>query len=147
MATGTEDISWLDIKPKFKVKPQGLTSREGINIYLIKGVLMKKIWISSLTLGALAFSLNVSAQSLQVKQWASACFACHGTDGYSEGGMASLAGQKKADLIEKMKDYQSGKRVASIMHQLSKGYSDEQIVAIAGYFAALPHENPVAKTK
>jgi len=42
MATGTEDISWLDIKPKFKVKPQGLTSREGINIYLIKGVLMKK---------------------------------------------------------------------------------------------------------
>ena len=47
-----------------------------------------------------------------------------------------------------MKDYQSGKRVASIMHQLSKGYSDEQIEAIAGYFAALPHEKkPAAKTK
>ena len=109
---------------------------------------MKKLFISGLLISALsAVSIGVYAQSLQVKQWASSCFACHGTDGYSEGGMASLAGQKKSDLIEKMKDYQSGKRVASVMHQLSKGYSDEQIEAIAGYFAALPHEKPAAKTK
>ncbi len=109
---------------------------------------MKKLLMGGLLVSALGVSVSVNAQSLQVKQWASSCFACHGTDGYSEGGMASLAGQKKSDLIEKMKDYQSGKRVASIMHQLSKGYSDEQIEAIAGYFAALPHEKkPVAKTK
>jgi cytochrome c553 len=109
---------------------------------------MKKLLMSALLVSVLGLSMGVHAQSLQVKQWASSCFACHGTDGYSEGGMASLAGQKKSDLIEKMKDYQSGKRVASIMHQLSKGYSDEQIEAIAGYFAALPHEKkPAAKTK
>ena len=109
---------------------------------------MKKLFISGLLISALsAVSIGAYAQSLQVKQWASSCFACHGTDGYSEGGMASLAGQKKSDLIEKMKDYQSGKRVASVMHQLSKGYSDEQIEVIAGYFAALPHEKPAAKTK
>lgn len=89
---------------------------------------------------------SVKAQSLQVKQWAASCSACHGTDGYSEGGMASLAGQKKADIIEKMNDYKNGKRVASIMHQLSKGYTDEQIEQIAAYFASLPHTKP-AKTK
>ena len=113
--------------------------------------LIKRIWgcgrVSGLFMVAFIASASVSAQSLQVKQWASSCFSCHGTDGYSEGGMASLAGQKKSDLIEKMKDYQSGRRVASVMHQLSKGYSDEQIEAIATYFAALPHQKPAAKTK
>jgi cytochrome c553 len=112
---------------------------------------MKKTWVSGWLSGVFMtlfmISAGVSAQPLQVKQWASSCFACHGTDGYSEGGMASLAGQKKSDLIEKMKDYQSGKRVASVMHQLSKGYSDEQIEAIATYFAALPHQKPAAKNK
>lgn len=103
--------------------------------------------VSNLLLVMLMASAGARAQSLQVKQWASACFSCHGTEGYSEGGMVSLAGQKKSDLIEKMKDYQSGKRVASVMHQLSKGYSDEQIEVIAAYFAALPRIKPVTKTK
>jgi cytochrome c553 len=33
------------------------------------------------------------------------------------------------------------------MHQLSKGYTDEQIEKISAYFAALPAQKPVAKTK
>lgn len=104
-------------------------------------------WLVSVCVGMLFLVGVVHAQTLQVKQWASACFACHGADGYSEGGMASLAGQKKADIVEKMHDYKTGKRVASVMHQISKGYSEEQVEKIAEYFAALPHEKPVAKKK
>jgi cytochrome c553 len=33
------------------------------------------------------------------------------------------------------------------MHQLSKGYTDEQIAQISAYFASLPAQKPVAKTK
>ena len=40
------------------------------------------------------------------------------------------------ELVKKMLDYKTGRKPATIMHQLSKGYSDEQIVAIAAYFAA-----------
>ena len=107
-------------------------------------ILMAGLFVSLLGATSLA-----NAQSLQIKQWAASCAACHGTDGYSEGGMASLAGQNKDAMIKKMNDYKTGKIPgATIMHQLSKGYSDEQIEAIAGYFAALPHEKkPVAKTK
>jgi cytochrome c553 len=36
-----------------------------------------------------------------------------------------------------MLDFKSGKKPATIMHQLSKGYSDEQLEQLAGYFAAL----------
>jgi cytochrome c553 len=35
-----------------------------------------------------------------------------------------------------MLDFKSGRRPATLMHQLAKGYSDAEITAIAGYFAA-----------
>jgi hypothetical protein len=33
-------------------------------------------------------------------------------------------------------DYKSGAQPATIMHQIAKGYTDEQIKLVAGYFAA-----------
>lgn len=51
--------------------------------------------------------------------------------------MESLAGQPKDDLQKKLLDFKTGKKPATIMHQLSKGYSDEQIEQLAAYFAAL----------
>ena len=50
--------------------------------------------------------------------------------------MVSLAGVSQDDIVRKMQDYKAGRLPATLMHQLSKGYSDEQIQAIAGYFAA-----------
>ena len=35
-------------------------------------------------------------------------------------------------------DYRSGDQPATIMHQISKGYTDEQIKLMAAYFAAQP---------
>ena len=34
-----------------------------------------------------------------------------------------------------MKAFKSDKRPATLMHQQAKGYSDQQLEAIAGYFA------------
>ena len=74
---------------------------------------------------------------LQARSLAASCAACHGTDGRAQPGMVSLAGSNKDDMIRKMLDYKADRvPAATIMHQLAKGYSDEQIAAIAGYFAA-----------
>jgi len=35
-----------------------------------------------------------------------------------------------------MQEYKSGARTGTIMNQLAKGYTDEQIEALAGWFAA-----------
>lgn len=78
-----------------------------------------------------------SADALQVRSMAASCSACHGTNGMAQQGMESLAGQKKEDLLKKMQDFKSGKKPATLMHQLSTGYSDEQIDQLASYFAAL----------
>lgn len=87
-----------------------------------------------LALGASA----VQAQVSQVKVWAAACANCHGTNGQALPGHESLAGKDKADIAQKMLDFKAGRKPATLMHQISKGYSDEQIQEIAAYFAAQP---------
>ena len=49
----------------------------------------------------------------------------------------SLAGRDRAELYQTLKDFQSGKRPATIMHQQAKGYTDQQLELIAAYFASL----------
>jgi cytochrome c553 len=77
-----------------------------------------------------------SADALQARGWAASCANCHGTQGRAQPGMVALAGSDKDRLVATMQDFKSGRRPATVMHQLAKGYSDDQIAAIAAYFAA-----------
>ena len=72
-----------------------------------------------------------------VRAMAANCAACHGTDGRPVEGssVAALAGRPQEDIVEKMKAFKEGKREATLMHQIAKGYSDAEIAAIAGYFS------------
>ena len=69
---------------------------------------------------------------------AATCANCHGTNGNAikGSGMDALAGMEKSKTLQKLADFKSGDKPASIMHQISKGYTDEQLDLIAGYFAA-----------
>ena len=67
---------------------------------------------------------------------AASCAMCHGTNGRSAGGNEPLAGMAKADLVRKFNEFRSGAKPATIMHQISKGYTDQQIDQVAAYFAA-----------
>ena len=72
----------------------------------------------------------------QARNLAATCFTCHGNEGRSVGGIPpSLAGQDRNYLLQAMKDFKEGKRPATIMHQHAKGYTDQQLEAIATYFA------------
>lgn len=96
-----------------------------------------KSWIQVLAgvlLGAVA--LLAHADALQVRSMAASCAACHGTHGVSQPGIEALAGQPQDDLRKKLMDFKTGKTPATIMHQLAKGYSDEQLEQLASYFAA-----------
>ncbi len=85
-----------------------------------------------------AMSMFASAQdALQVRSWAAACASCHGTAGIAVDGAESIAGIPKDRFLKRMLDYKSGAKTAIIMHQIAKGYSDQQLEQMAGYFAAL----------
>ena len=68
---------------------------------------------------------------------AATCANCHGTNGHAVkgSGMDALAGMEKAKILQKLADYKSGDKPASIMHQIAKGYTEAQLDLIAGYFA------------
>ena len=99
-----------------------------------------KLWSLKLLAGCalLAGGPFALAQTdaLQTRSMAASCANCHGTNGNAAPGMVALAGYDRAALIKNMADFKSGARPATIMHQLAKGYSDQQIEAIAAYFAA-----------
>jgi len=50
--------------------------------------------------------------------------------------MPALAGRPRGELAQMLREFRDGKRPATIMHQLAKGYTDPQIDAIAAWFAA-----------
>ena len=64
------------------------------------------------------------------------CTGCHATNGRSASGMPNLAGLDKAYIVKQMSDFKAGTRPATVMHQIAKGYSTEQIELLAGYFSA-----------
>lgn len=87
---------------------------------------------------AIAAHAQAPANATLARNLAAQCANCHGTNGKSVAEVPSLAGQSAAVLIAKMNDYRSGKQAATIMHQLSKGYTDEQIALMADYFSKQP---------
>ena len=65
------------------------------------------------------------------------CAACHGTNGNSAGGaITGLAGMNKEYFLNQLKAFKEGKREATVMHQIAKGYTEAEIAAIADFFAA-----------
>jgi len=67
---------------------------------------------------------------------AATCANCHGTGGVSVGELPSLAGRPRTEIVRMMQEFKSGARPGTVMNQLAKGYTDEQIEALAGWFAA-----------
>ena len=67
---------------------------------------------------------------------AATCANCHGTQGNARGDMKLLAGLSSDKITAALADYRSGNQPSTIMQQIAKGYTDEQIKLIAGYFAA-----------
>ena len=99
----------------------------------------KHFALSAATIALLGVSTGtpVLAQ-VQAAYLAANCANCHGTDGHSAQGMPSLAGQSKSYLIQQMREFKSGARPATIMHQLAKGYTDAQIELMAEHFSRQP---------
>lgn len=80
-----------------------------------------------------------AANPLQGRSLAATCANCHGTHGIAQQGMESLAGKPKDYLLKALVDFKSGKRPATVMHHLAKGYTDEQLEQLANFFAAQKH--------
>ena len=46
-----------------------------------------------------------------------------------------LAGMSPDYMVKQMAAFKNGSRPATVMHQLAKGYTDQQVALVAAYFA------------
>ena len=70
-----------------------------------------------------------------VRNLAATCANCHGTNGNARDLVKPLAGVPAANIVAALAEFKAGTRPATIMHQIAKGYTDDQVRLIAAYFA------------
>jgi len=106
----------------------------------LDGFTQTKIHMRVLVLVAAALAaFPVAAQDVQGRNLAAGCAICHGTDGRSgiaDSPLIPLAGLPRDHIASQMRAFRDGKRPATVMHQIAKGYTDSQIDALASWFAA-----------
>jgi len=97
----------------------------------------KRIFAFALLIGSGTLSTtSLAADPNAGRNLSATCALCHGADGKSAGTFPALAGQDKVVLAGKLKDFKAGKGSPTVMHQISKGFSDEQIDLLAANFSA-----------
>ena len=97
---------------------------------------LKPIVVVSVLLGLSQWSALSSAQTadqLYKRGLAATCANCHGTDGKGvvDGGMPLINNLTSEQMLGKLKAYKSGALEGTIMPQIAKGYTDEQLITIA----------------
>jgi sulfide dehydrogenase cytochrome subunit len=64
------------------------------------------------------------------------CSTCHGLDGKGATAVVPLKGMPAEAMVASLKQFKAGERPATIMNRIAKGFSDEEIQAIAQYLAS-----------
>lgn len=86
-----------------------------------------------------ATAAPAAAQDVAGRNLAASCAICHGTDGRSatkDSPLIPLAGLPRDHIATQLRAFRDGKRPATVMQQIAKGYTDPQIDALAAWFAA-----------
>jgi sulfide dehydrogenase cytochrome subunit len=67
---------------------------------------------------------------------ATSCTGCHAAGRSVDTTVPRLVGRNPADLVAALQGFKSGQRPATVMDRLAKGFSDEELRAIAAWFGA-----------
>ena len=67
---------------------------------------------------------------------AASCSGCHPVNRWVDTPVPRLAGYKAEDMLAAMQAFKSGQRPSTVMDRIAKGYSDDEVRAIATWYAA-----------
>jgi cytochrome c len=66
------------------------------------------------------------------------CTSCHQADGRQNAGIPAITGWPEEQFLAVMRSYQSNERENAVMRTIAARFSDEELAALAAYFATLP---------
>lgn len=102
------------------------------------------VWGIACALTGVAAAMSVSAQVLpataaEIPPGAASCTGCHPAKSGVETPVPRLAGQDAGKIVTTMQAFRSGTQPATVMGRIAKGFSDDEIKAIAAWFGAQSH--------
>lgn len=65
-----------------------------------------------------------------------ACAGCHGQNGTGSGAVPAIAGRSRPDLVETLTAFRANQRPGTIMGRIARGYTDDEIGAMADHFSS-----------
>jgi sulfide dehydrogenase cytochrome subunit len=83
----------------------------------------------------LASIVAVTAASAEPPAGAASCSGCHATSAHVTTPVPRLIGRERADFVKAMQDFRSGARAGTVMDRIAKGFTDDEIQAIAAWYA------------
>ena len=66
---------------------------------------------------------------------AASCSGCHPASARVASPVPRLAGRDRAEIARAMQDFRSGARAGTVMDRIAKGFTDEEVQAIAAWYA------------
>jgi cytochrome c553 len=91
----------------------------------------------SIVAAALLVWAPLAAAGATAPPGASACSGCHAPPG-STGAIPALRGRPAEEIAARMRSYRDGERAATVMGRIARGFTDDEIQAIAAWLAAQP---------
>jgi cytochrome subunit of sulfide dehydrogenase len=85
-------------------------------------------------IGASLIAVAVVA-SAEPPAGAASCSGCHPASTRVSSPVPRLVGTDRAAIVRAMQDFRSGQRAATVMDRLAKGFTDDEIQAIAAWYA------------
>ena len=94
---------------------------------------MRKLVVAAIGLVSI---VAATAASAQPPAGAASCSGCHPLSSRVTSPVPRLVGVDRAAIVKAMQDFRSGQRPATVMDRIAKGFSDDEIQAIAAWLAA-----------
>jgi sulfide dehydrogenase cytochrome subunit len=93
---------------------------------------MLKLTAAAIGLASIAAAVAASAEP---PAGAASCSGCHPASTRVTSPVPRLVGLDGAAILRAMQEFRSGQRAGTVMDRISKGFTDEEIQAIAAWYA------------
>ena len=87
---------------------------------------------AAIGLGTIVFA---SPGAAEPPAGAVSCSGCHPSSARVASPVPRLNGLDRTAIVRAMQDFRSGQRAGTVMDRIAKGFTDEEIQAIAAWFA------------
>ncbi len=80
-------------------------------------------------------SIAAAVASAEPPAGAAACSGCHPASPRVASPVPRLTGVDQAAIVRALREFRSGQRPATVMDRIAKGFTDDEIQALAAWFA------------